>query len=103
MAAAADVAPGAIVRVADTPLGPVALVNVNGAFHAARDRCPHAAAALSEGFLEGEWLVCPTHFAEFHVRTGEVRNAPKHCPNVAIHEIVQQDGDLHLVLAAPLP
>ncbi|MER2534338.1 MAG: Rieske 2Fe-2S domain-containing protein [Rhizobiaceae bacterium] len=87
-----DLAPGEVRRIDDTPLGPVALVNVDGELHATSDLCPHARAPLSEGFVEGHWLVCPTHFAEFDVRSGEARNAPPRCRPLVIHRLVR-DGD----------
>ena len=80
IARAADIAEGMILRVADTPAGPLAIVRMEDGYHALRDRCPHAAARLSEGFIDGRAVVCPTHFAAFDVVTGVARDAPKSCP-----------------------
>ncbi len=96
-----DIPPGEVRRIDDTPAGPIAVVNVAGRLHATSDLCPHARAPLSEGFVEGHWLICPTHFAEFDLRTGEVRNGPKGCRPLAIHRMVRKDGRYYLVLDHP--
>ncbi len=100
IARAADIAEGAILRVADTPAGPLAIVRLEDGYHALRDRCPHAAARLSEGFIDGRALVCPTHFAAFDVVTGIARDAPKSCPAVPIFVITEQSGWLYLAVQA---
>ena len=43
---------GLVARLGDTPLGPVAIYQIDGVVHAVADRCPHAGASLSEGELE---------------------------------------------------
>jgi nitrite reductase/ring-hydroxylating ferredoxin subunit len=48
----------------------LALYNVAGTFYATDDRCTHAEAQLSDGFLEGEEIECPLHQGRFHVPTG---------------------------------
>ena len=35
------------------------------------DRCGHMNALLSMGKLEGKYVICPFHFAEFDVTTGK--------------------------------
>lgn len=49
----------------------IALFNVNGAYHAIDDECPHAGWKLSEGELEGCTVTCLLHGAQFDVTTGE--------------------------------
>ena len=49
----------------------VLLVNIDGAFYALDNRCPHMGGALSGGDLEGGTLTCPRHGAKFDVRTGK--------------------------------
>jgi nitrite reductase (NADH) small subunit len=39
----------------------VAVFNVDGAFHAISDTCPHAGGPLSEGYVEDGRVVCPWH------------------------------------------
>ena len=49
----------------------VLLVNIDGAFYALDNKCPHMGGALSGGDLEGGTLTCPRHGAKFDVRTGK--------------------------------
>jgi len=48
----------------------ILLANVDGTFYAMDDRCGHMNALLSMGKLEGKYVICPFHFAEFDVTTG---------------------------------
>ena len=50
----------------------IALCNVDGAFYAVADECPHAGGSLSEGDLFGKEIVCPEHGGSFDVTTGAV-------------------------------
>ena len=54
----------------------VMLANVDGAFYALHDLCPHALAVMSAGWLDGDEIVCPLHAARFNVKTGQVLSAP---------------------------
>ena len=49
----------------------VLLANVDGAFYALDNRCPHMGGSLADGNLEGATLSCPRHGAKFDVRTGK--------------------------------
>jgi len=49
----------------------VLIANVDGKFYAMDDRCGHMNAMLSMGTLRGKIVVCPFHFAEFDVTTGQ--------------------------------
>jgi nitrite reductase (NADH) small subunit len=55
------------VRVGDAT---VALANVDGAFHAVANACPHAGGPLGDGTLEGATLTCPYHGWSFDVSQG---------------------------------
>ena len=69
-----------VAKVADVPPGKgkqvtvngvkVALFNVNGAFFAINDTCPHRGGPLSEGILTGTEVECPWHGAKFNATTG---------------------------------
>lgn len=49
---------------------------VSGQVCIVADRCPHDGGPLSDGFLEGDRLVCARHQWEFDPKTGErVRSA----------------------------
>lgn len=54
----------------------IALYNVAGTIYASSNRCPHAGAPLSMGFLEGGEVTCPLHMWGFDVRTGECLTDP---------------------------
>lgn len=77
-------------------LGPVIVSRVKGKYHAADDLCPHAAALLSEGFIEGGRIVCPVHFAEFDLSTGQPFNAPPGCGRLRCYETEVVGDDLFI-------
>ena len=82
---------GAVASIAGGEI--VAVFNVDGNFHAISDTCSHAEASLSEGDLDGYFVMCPLHASEFDVRTGEVMNMPATSP-VESFEIEVENGDL---------
>ena len=49
----------------------VLLANVDGAFYALDNKCPHMGGNLAGGVLEGTTVTCPRHGAKFDVRTGQ--------------------------------
>jgi nitrite reductase/ring-hydroxylating ferredoxin subunit len=55
----------------------VLIANVDGKFYALDDRCGHMNAMLSMGTLTGKTVVCPFHFAEFDVTTGQNIKGPR--------------------------
>ena len=55
----------------------VLVANVDGKFYAMDDRCGHMNAMLSMGKLRGKIVVCPFHFAEFDVTTGQKIKDPE--------------------------
>jgi nitrite reductase/ring-hydroxylating ferredoxin subunit len=55
----------------------VLIANVDGKFYALDDRCGHMNAMLSMGTLRGKIVVCPFHFAEFDVTTGQKIKDPQ--------------------------
>ena len=55
----------------------VLIANVDGKFYAMDDRCGHMNAMLSMGALNGKIVVCPFHFAEFDVTTGQKIKGPR--------------------------
>jgi nitrite reductase/ring-hydroxylating ferredoxin subunit len=54
----------------------IALYWVDGSVYATGDTCTHAAASLSEGFLDGDCIECPIHQALFNIKTGEAVAGP---------------------------
>jgi len=54
----------------------LALYNIGGTFYATDNRCTHARAQLSEGFIEGDTIECPLHGGRFHIPTGRPLSPP---------------------------
>ena len=55
---------------------PVAVVRSEGQLYAIRDVCSHADVALSEGDVEGCFIECWLHGADFDLRTGAAVTLP---------------------------
>ena len=54
----------------------VALANVDGTLFAFEDECTHEDCPLSEGYLDGDVVICDCHGGMFDVRTGEPVGGP---------------------------
>jgi len=54
----------------------IALFNVEGAFYALDNECPHMGGPLGMGFLDGETVMCPLHGWMFSVKTGDSPTMP---------------------------
>lgn len=65
--------------------------DAQGALHAADDRCPHRAAALSVGKVEGGELVCPYHGFRF--------DGGGACTAIPAHPSMRIPNAMHLTLA----
>ena len=74
---------------------PLAVYEVSGAYFVTLDRCTHARARLSEGYLEGFLIECPLHQGLFDVRTGEVKGPP--CTKPLRTFAVRREGEDLLV------
>lgn len=59
----------------------IAVFNLNGAFFAFEDNCPHQHLPLADGVVDNGTITCPFHGAMFDIRTGEVL-APPACENL---------------------
>lgn len=90
---------GLVVALPDSPVGPVALFQVDGQLCAVADRCPHAAATLSGGELEGRVLTCPAHGSRFDVVTGERVRGPADA-DLPTYRVLVQGGQVGLVRPA---
>jgi nitrite reductase/ring-hydroxylating ferredoxin subunit len=69
-----ELAPGTARRIETDP--PVAVFNVDGTIYATDDTCTHSEASLADGYIDGDEVECPLHFAKFCIRTGEVLCLP---------------------------
>lgn len=75
-----EVAPA---RQGERPMAVVVLHD--GRAYAVPDRCPHAGALLSDGFVDGTRLVCPHHGWEFDLETGACPGRPR--VSVDVHRL----------------
>ena len=50
--------------------------NCGGVYYADQRRCGHMNAPLELGTLDGTYLTCPMHFAQFDVSNGEALSGP---------------------------
>jgi nitrite reductase/ring-hydroxylating ferredoxin subunit len=66
-----DIAPGTMKSVVAGGKK-VLVANVDGAFYAMQQRCPHLGGNLARGKLAGKTVTCPLHKATFDLATGEV-------------------------------
>ena len=85
VAPAAQLPPGEAV-VVEVDGSPVAVVNLDGSYHAVSNICSHeglpivgAGADISELLVDGE-LLCPYHGARFCLRSGDALCAPAYDP-----------------------
>lgn len=72
----------------------VAIFNVEGAYYALDNVCPHQGGPLGEGELDGKMVTCPWHAWDFDVTTGENSEDPDE--KQAVYP-VKVDGDDILV------
>ena len=70
-----ELAPGTMARVTFDDLD-VLLAHTTEGIVAIDDRCPHMAAPLSIGILEGCLVDCPLHNGQYDLRTGDVKRMP---------------------------
>lgn len=89
---------GVIARLADLPMGPVAVYHLSGKVFAAEDVCPHAGARLSEGALEGIVITCPLHGSQFDVCTGARLRGPADAP-IKTYRVDIDGGQVFVALA----
>lgn len=70
----------------------LALVNVEGTFHAIDNRCVHRGGPLGQGFVDGFQLGCPWHNWNYDVRTGEMTGNPEF--RVACYPVKVEEGQV---------
>ena len=89
--AAAELPPGSAreVLVSGTP---VAVFNVDGAFHAISNTCLHRRGPLGQGTLEGGVVTCPWHAWTWDVTTGVSTMNPE--LRVPRYEVKVEDGQV---------
>jgi nitrite reductase/ring-hydroxylating ferredoxin subunit len=88
---------GLVGRVPQTPVGDVAVYQVDGAVSVCADACPHAGAPLSQGLLDRTIITCPRHGSQFDMSTGERVRGPADA-DLATYPVVVADGQVCLVI-----
>jgi nitrite reductase/ring-hydroxylating ferredoxin subunit len=70
-----EIAPGGMKRV---ELGgqEIVICNCDGAYYAIQRRCGHMNAPLEMGTLDGKFVTCAMHCAQFDVTTGQALSGP---------------------------
>ena len=76
----------------------LAVYNIGGTFYATDNRCTHARAYLSEGFIEGDAIECPLHGGRFHIPTGQPLSPPVRTP-VCVYPVQVIDNEIYIQLA----
>lgn len=71
VALSTDLGPGEKIKV-NIEDKTILLVNIDGAYYAIDNTCPHMGGSLFEGKLEGANIICPRHGSSFDVRTGKL-------------------------------
>lgn len=94
-----EVAPGAALKVETAGLE-LAVYNVDGTFYVTDDRCTHGPGSLSEGFLDGEVIVCNFHQGCFNVRTGDVVVPPCVVP-IRTYPVTVEDDTVYIQTPEP--
>ena len=95
VAAVADV-PAGEGRVLDANGRSLAVFNVDGAFHAIDNACPHRGGPLGDGDMEGPLVLCPWHGWRWDVTTGANANNP--AVKVACFPVSVEAGEVFVEL-----
>lgn len=75
----------------------IAVFRTAQGFHALDAACPHRGGPLADGLVADSCVTCPLHGWRFALRSGAALGAH---PGVAVHEVLERDGELWVRLAA---
>ena len=67
------------------------LYDVEGTVYATAAICPHHAAWLSQGRVQGDVVDCPRHMGQFHIPTGRKLRGPE-CPDLRTYAVRVEEG-----------
>ena len=73
--AADEIAPGGM-KTVELDGNEIVVCNCGGTYYAVQRRCGHMNAPLELGTLDGTYLTCPMHCAQFDVTSGEASSGP---------------------------
>lgn len=72
-----------------------AIYRLKDGYYATSNRCSHAGALLSKGFVIDEQIECPAHQGRFDIRSGEATHSPA-CKRMKTFPIKQENGRIML-------
>lgn len=75
----------------------ILLARIDGELYALGDVCTHQRCLLSDGWLEGEEVVCPCHSAKFDLETGEPTRPPATEPE-PVYDVAVKEGTVFIDL-----
>lgn len=75
----------------------VLVARVDGDLYAIGDECTHQRCMLSDGWLEGQDVVCPCHSSKFDLETGEPDRPPATEPEPTF-DVEERDGAIYVDL-----
>jgi len=78
----------------------IALYRSEGEFFATANRCTHAEAVMSEGFVEDGCIECPLHQARFDLRTGKALCAPA-TVDIRTYPVRREGDDVYIDIGDP--
>lgn len=96
---ASEISGGEILKVTIEGHEPLGVTEADGSFYVFPDTCPHANESLAKGWVEDGRVVCPVHFAEFELGTGDVHNAPVGCGKLKFLDCELRGDGLYARLA----
>lgn len=75
----------------------VAVIRHEGKLHALDEMCTHADASLAFGPIREGCVMCPWHYAEFNLETGEAMSGPA-CEGVKTYPVREVDGEIQVAV-----
>lgn len=91
-----DLSSGELNQISIPGIGEIVVARAGERYFGIQKQCPHGSASLAEGFLENGRIVCPLHFAEFDLTTGDAFSAPNGCPKAVTYRIEADNGLLYI-------
>ena len=73
----------------------ILIFNINNTFYAIENVCTHDSGTLSDGYLEGDEMICPRHGAGFCVKNGVVTRPPAY-ENLKTFAVRTHEGKVQL-------
>ena len=75
----------------------IAICKVGNKFYAFDEICSHQYSSLAQGFLDDYTIECPSHGAQFDIRTGEALTLPA-VENITTYETKIEGEDIFVKL-----